>query len=238
MKLDLNCDLGEGEPPARTRELMRHITSANVACGGHAGDVASMTRCVLLAKQCGVKLGAHPSLWSRGDFGRGEACLTPEEFELLLLQQVGTLDLIARARGVRLHHVKLHGALYHVTERNSVLRHAYLAALRSYWPGLRAYSLAGGAVFQDAKRARVEVWQETFADRAYRDDGKLVPRVEPGAILTDEGEVMQRVKAVVRSGTVKSISGRPIAIAAQTLCVHSDTPNAVRLVRAIASLLR
>src|SRR5688500_18309234 len=118
MRFDLNCDLGEGEPRARTEALMRVITSANVACGGHAGDLASMERCVALAKKFKVRLGAHPGTADRAGFGRGELKITPAELELLLLQQVGTLERIARAHGVKLHHIKLHGALYHATERD------------------------------------------------------------------------------------------------------------------------
>ena len=129
MKLDLNSDLGEGEPIARTRALMRWITSANVACGGHAGDAKSMQRCVRLAKQCGVRLGAHPGPWSRGDFGRSAIQITPEEFELLLLQQVGALERVARANGARLHHIKLHGALYHASEAQTEIGECYVKSV-------------------------------------------------------------------------------------------------------------
>ena len=127
MKLDLNCDLGEGEPLPRTRVLMRWVTSANVACGGHAGDLKTMKACARLARQHGVRLGAHPGPWSRSDFGRGPVRIAPDEFELLLLHQVGALERVAQANGVRLHHIKLHGALYHVSEGNEAVANRYVA---------------------------------------------------------------------------------------------------------------
>src|SRR4030095_5379345 len=126
MNLDLNCDLGEGEPQTRTRALMRWITSANVACGGHAGDVRSMSVCVRLCKEFGVLLGAHPGAWSRTDFGRGTVQIEPVELELLLLHQISALERIATQHGVHLHHIKLHGALYHATENDVPLARRYI----------------------------------------------------------------------------------------------------------------
>jgi len=235
MKPDLNCDLGEGEPIARTRALMRCITSANVACGGHAGDIASMTRCVRLAKQFGVKLGAHPGPWSRGDFGRGAVQLTPDEFELLLLQQVGALEAIARAHGVALHHIKLHGALYHASEAEPALRRRYLDCVRRFWPGVRIYALAGGAVCREARRASVTAWPEAFADRAYRADGTLVPRGEAGAVLPNLGYALEHAGRLL-GGRVLTATGQNIRVTARTLCIHSDTPFATRLASVLAKL--
>src|ERR1041385_2748764 len=151
MKLDLNCDLGEGEPLARTRALMRWITSANIACGGHAGDVKSMEACVRLAKQFGVRVGAHPGPWDRDDFGRGSVRMTPDELELLLLQQVGALERMARAHRVPLHHIKLHGALYHLSETDSALGRRYLECVGRWWPSAKIYARAGGAIKQRAR---------------------------------------------------------------------------------------
>ncbi|MBI3877968.1 MAG: LamB/YcsF family protein [Verrucomicrobia bacterium] len=238
MKLDLNCDLGEGEPLVRTRALMRCITSANVACGGHAGDTRTMTACVHLAKKNDVKLGAHPGAWSRGDFGRGEVRLTPDEFELLLLLQVGALERVARTHGVRLHHIKLHGALYHACERDARLRRHYVQTVKRWWPGVKIYALAGGSVIRAAQRAGVEVWEEAFADRAYRADGKLVPRNEPDAVLTNPSEILARVLALLnRIQTGNTNDGHKLPHA-QTLCIHSDTPCALKVARGISALLR
>ena len=238
MKIDLNCDLGEGESAARTRSLMRRITSANVACGGHAGTVDSMQTCIRLAKQFGVRLGAHPGPRNRNDFGRGALEVTPDELELLLLHQVGVLDRLARAVGVRLHHVKLHGALYHASESDDALGRRYVAAVARWWPAARIFARAGGNVARLARRSRVAVWEEGFADRAYRDDGTLVPRHQPNALLTDVRQVARQVQGFAKRGEVVSMSGRRLRLTPQTLCVHSDTPHALEIVRAVSRLLR
>jgi UPF0271 protein len=236
MKLDVNCDLGEGEPRLRTRALMRWITSANVACGGHAGDARSMQDCARFAKQFEVRLGAHPGLTF--GFGRSSAILAAEQLELLLLQQVGTLDRIARTCGVKLHHIKLHGWLYHASESSEALGRCYVLAVKRWWPKVVIYALAGGRVASLARRCGVACWGEAFADRAYRDDGLLVPRDQPNALLDDIRAVVARARALSCSGEVTAVSGRRLRIPAQTICVHSDTPDAVRLVRAVVHALR
>lgn len=237
MKLDLNCDLGEGEPLARTRALLRWITSANVACGGHAGDTRTMRACVRLAKHFGVRLGAHPGPWSRADRGRGAVRITPDELELLLLQQVGALEKIAAAEGVRLHHIKLHGALYHATEAAQALAQRYVAAVACWWPRTIIYARAGGLVARLARRQGLPVWAEAFADRGYRDDATLMPRDQPGALLTTLPRVIERVTRLATAGEVVSVTGRVLALRARTVCVHSDTPGAVKLVRAVRKAL-
>jgi len=169
MKIDINCDLGEGESPTRTRRLMCWITSANVACGGHAGDLATMGACVKFARQRRVRLGAHPGPWSRGDFGRGAVELDPDALELLLLHQVGALERIARSNGVRLHHIKLHGALYHATESSGALRRRFVSTVARWWPGAKIYARAGGTVARLARKLGVPVWEEAFR-------GSRIPR--------------------------------------------------------------
>ncbi len=238
VKLDLNCDLGEGEPLSRTRALMRWITSANVACGGHAGDRRSMEACARLASSNGVRLGAHPGPWNRGDFGRGTARLAPDEFELLLLHQVGALEQIARANGLRLHHIKLHGALYHASEERAVLATRYAAAVKRFWPRAKIFARASGLVARVARGAGLTVWEEAFADRGYRDDGTLVPRDESNAVVTQTRIVIARVCGLLAKGGLTSESGKRIAIRPQTLCIHSDTPRATDLARAVANVLR
>jgi UPF0271 protein len=215
MKADLNCDLGEGEPLRQTAALMRWITSANIACGGHAGDLASMTACVRLAKEHGVHIGAHPG----AEGGRGEVQITPDELELLLLQQIGTLERVAQSN---VHHVKLHGALYHLTDANAALARRYIQAIKQWRPKLIIYARAGGLTANLARRQRVRVWDEGFADRRYAPDGRLVPRTEPNALITEPKEALtqaQRLKV-------------------RTICVHSDTPGSVTLVREISKWLR
>ena len=227
MRFDLNCDLGEGESRARTEALMRVITSANVACGGHAGNIASMERCVVLAKKCKVRLGAHPGAVDRAGFGRRELKITPAELELLLLQQVGALERIAHTHGLKLHHIKVHGALYHATEQDNLLAKAYVEIVRRWWPNTVVYALADGTV---AKVAQRTVWGEAFLDRNYLDNGALVPRSERNSLLKSIQEVSARVKQLAQ-GTVISADGNVIRVNARTICVHGDTPRAVEFAR-------
>jgi len=238
MKLDLNCDLGEGEPLSHTRALMRCITSANVACGGHAGDLRTMEACIRLANRFEVRLGAHPGIPSRGDFGRGTAGVCTEELELLLLQQVGALERLARAAGLPLHHIKLHGALYHATEASEGLARRYLLSVRRWWPRSVLYVRAGGRVARLARHTAGRVWEEAFADRTYGDDGSLVARGEPGAVLSEEGVILRRIKWLQEHGEIETISGRRLRIRAQTLCLHADTPRSPAPARALATALR
>ena len=227
MRFDLNCDLGEGEPRTRTEALMRVITSANVACGGHAGDITGMEGCVALAKKYKVRLGAHPGAADRAGFGRSEVRITAAELEMLLLQQVGALARIAHARGVKLHHVKLHGALYHATERDERLAKAYIEIVQRWWPGAVVYALADGTV---AKLAKKLVWGEAFLDRNYLDNGTLVPRAESNALLKNVLEVRARAAQLMQR-TVVSVSGKVIRVNARTVCIHEDTPQAVKFAK-------
>ncbi|MCI0539369.1 MAG: LamB/YcsF family protein [Verrucomicrobiales bacterium] len=237
MKLDLNCDLGEGEPPRRTRALMRWITSANVACGGHAGDSASMARCVRLCKESDVCLGAHPGAWNRADFGRGETRIEPGDLELLLLHQISALNGIAQEQGVPLHHIKLHGALYHAAEADERLARLYIDTLARFWPKARIFARAGGRVARLARQAGLVAWEEAFADRGYRDDGTLVSRTESGAIVTDVKAIVRRVKDLASGRGLLSVSGRKLMLRPQTLCLHSDTPSALVIARAVRNTL-
>jgi UPF0271 protein len=215
--MTLNADLGEHEPPARTRALMRVVGLANIACGGHAGTIVTMTRAVRLAKEHGVKIGAHPGLAT--DFGRGAAELTPEALALLVLQQTAALESLAESEGTTLHHIKLHGALYHATENSPALARAYVDAARTFFPRLKIVALAGGRVARFAGGCALA---EVFAERGYRPDGRLVPRGEPGDLICDPREVVRRLPA----------------LRGDTICIHADSPNAVRIARAVATALR
>ena len=197
-----------------------------------------MRACVRLAARHGVRLGAHPGPWSKGDFGRGAVQLTPDEIELLLLQQVGALERIVREEGMRLHHIKLHGALYHASESDPALGRCYLSSVRRWWPRSVIYAKAGGSVATLARRSGVKVWEEAFADRAYRADGSLVPRGEPGAVLSDAEAVLRRMRLLRSRGESLSDSVTLLRLPPQTICLHSDTPQAVDLARAIARDLR
>jgi UPF0271 protein len=233
---DLNCDLGENESPARCRALMRWITSANIACGGHAGSAETMQRCVALAKNLGVRIGAHPGLPGRADFGRGKIRLTTAAFELQLWQQVDALDKIVRAGGTRLHHVKLHGGLYHLSDEDEAIARSYIKTVKRGWPGMIIYARANGLVERLARKYSVRVWPEAFADRAYADDGRLLSRAQPNALITTSREVRARVRDLMNGG-MTTVSDRRLALHCRTICVHSDTPNAPRLAHAVRETL-
>jgi 5-oxoprolinase (ATP-hydrolysing) subunit A len=183
-----------------------------------------MRRCVRLAKKYHVKLGAHPGIASP-DFGRGPVRIEPDELELALLQQVGSLDRLASSERVKLHHIKLHGGLYHATERNEKLARAYLQAVGRWWPKVVVYAFAGGTVASLAMQAGVKVWPEAFLDRGYRKDGSLVPRNQPNALLSGRAAFVRRLESISR-------------MAVRTVCIHSDTPNAVELARLARQRLR
>lgn len=214
---------------------MRWITSANVACGGHAGDAESMQHCVALARKHKVRLGAHPGPWDRPQSGRGEVQITGEELELLLLQQVSALQRIASNRGVELRHIKLHGALYHATERDPCLAEKYLAIVQRWWPKAIVCALAGGTVARLAC-GRVQIWEEAFLDRNYRDDGSLVPRADANALILRSRDLAARLEQLSR-GTILTVAGKVLAARPRTLCIHADTPGALRFARMARSIL-
>lgn len=236
MMWDVNCDLGEGEPPPRTRALLAHVTSVNLACGGHAGDAATMERITRLAVARGLRLGAHPGWPDRAGRGRADVAPRPAEFLTLLLQQVGALETVARRLGGALHHIKLHGALYHATDREPALADAYVRAMRRWWPGLAIFVRAGGATAGCARRLGVPVWEEAFLDRGYRRDGSLVPRGEPGALLPAR-DVPSRL-AQLALGHVVAVDGARVPVRADTLCVHADSPGAPAIARAASAAQR
>jgi UPF0271 protein len=227
--IDLNCDLGEGEPPQRTRALMAHLDSANIACGGHAGSLDSMSRCVRLAGEYGVRIGAHPG--PGGNFGRGPIDMNPPAFALAILHQVAALKSVASAQGQSLHHVKLHGAWYHASESNPDMARAYLAVLREHFPGLTVFALAGGSLARRCRRQGQPVWEEAFADRGYLSNGQLIPRGETDAMQYS----LSRIRFWLQSGLMATRT-TPIRLTAQTLCVHGDTPQALAYLRRIRKL--
>jgi UPF0271 protein len=161
----------------------------------------------------------------------------PDELELLLLHQVGALERIAQSNGVRLHHIKLHGALYHASDQHDVLARRYVAVVRRFWPQAKIYARAGGRVARVARRVGLVAWEEAFADRGYCDDGTLVPRAERHALLTKAALVVERVRRLLDEGEIIAVSGAHIVLRPQTLCIHSDTPHAAQLARAVVNAL-
>lgn len=217
---------------------MRFITSANVACGGHAGDNRLMRATVRLAREHGVSVGAHPSFPDREGFGRRDLALSPDQVEAFTAAQVGALAEIAAAEGVRLSHVKPHGALFNVAARSRPIADAVARATASIDPTLILFGLPGSASMAAAEAAGLRSAREVFADRAYRPDGSLVPRGESGAVITDPDEVVARVLEAALAGTVVALDGTRVAIEVDTICVHGDTPGAADLAARIHAALR
>ena len=238
--MELNADLGEGEPIEQTRALMRVVHSANIACGGHAGTADSMEAAVRSAMANGVRIGAHPGFPDRADFGRQiDAARAPGagDLELILLLQVGALEVVCRRFQTKLHHLKLHGALYHLTESVEALGEGYLRTVERYWPGTIIYGLAGGRLARRAKAMRLPFWHEAFLDRAYQANGQLVPRGQAGAILRSMPAVLARLRKLAHNGRIKTVAGTWIALQPDTLCVHGDTPGALKLARRVRAEL-
>jgi len=231
-QLDLNADVGEGDPET-DEALLPLVTSANVACGAHAGDAHTMRATVTLAMRNGVAVGAHPGFNDREGFGRRPQQLNANEIRELLLPQLAALDAIARAEGTILYHVKPHGALYNQSETDIALAAAIVAAVREFDPSLPFVGRGGSAMEQAARSTGHPFTAEAFTDRRYRADGTLLPRSEPGAVLTDPEEVARQVRGLVTEGEVLAGDGSRAAVSFGTLCVHGDTPGATTLARRI-----
>lgn len=233
---DINCDLGEGEAPARTRALLRVVTSANIACGGHAGDARSMRRCLRLCREFGVRAGAHPGFVDREFFGRRALPIAPAELEVLLAGQTDALARIAETEAVALSHIKLHGALYHAVERDPSLALRFAGFVGRNFPQVRILAAPDGEVVRAAAACGVGVWREIFADRAYTAGGRLVARGRPGAVLTLP-QVRARLKTLQATGLLAADDGTPLRFAAETACVHADSPQAVRIAKLAREVL-
>jgi len=236
MEIDLNCDMGESFgawPMGHDAAVMPHISSANVACGFHAGDPGVMRRTVRLAREHGVAVGAHPGLPDLVGFGRRELKIAASDLEDAVVYQVGALAAIAASEGVRLQHVKAHGALYNMAAKDSTLADAIAKAVASVDRGLILLGLPGSALLAAGERHGLPVAAEAFADRAYEPDGSLVSRLKPGAVIHDAEAVVARVVRMVSEGVVRAVDGTDVRLGAATVCTHGDTPGAHELVRRI-----
>jgi len=236
-RVDLNCDLGEGA--AFDAELMPLITSANIACGAHAGDEATMRTTIALALRHGVAIGAHPGFADRENFGRVELPVTPAEAAVLVADQIGKLRDVAHQAGAVVRHVKLHGALYNMVSRDRKLAEAVMNSIWAVQKNLAVYVLAGSEGERVAREiGGMAVVSEVFADRSYQPDGSLTPRSRPEALLASESAAVEQVLGMVREGCVRAIDGRDVKIRAETICLHGDGANAVDLARNVAAALR
>jgi len=229
--IDLNSDLGEGA--GFDDELLTLVTSANIACGFHAGDADTMKQTIAAARSRGVAVGAHPSLFDRENFGRTELAVRPEQVFEAVVYQIGVFQAIAESCGVRPNHIKPHGALYNMAARDREFADAVVKAVASTDSTLLLFAPGGSALGSAAQTGGVSVVAEVFADRNYLNNGALVPRTRPDALLKDPEAAALRVVRMLREGKVKSVEGQDVAIRAETVCVHGDTPGAVAFARAL-----
>jgi UPF0271 protein len=240
MRIDINCDMGEsygrwalGEDAA----VLPHVSSANIACGAHAGDPAVMRRTLQLATQHGVACGAHPGFADLAGFGRREIPTTEAEVRDVVLWQLGALEAIARSEGVRLRHVKAHGALYNMAARDLRLADAIAQAVAEFDRRLIFFGLAGSGMLDVARRHGLTVAAEGFADRSYEPDGSLTPRSVQGSVIHNVDEVVARALTMARESRIATRAGGDIPLHIDTLCVHGDTPGAASLARALREAL-
>lgn len=240
LSLDLNADLGESYGAwvmGNDDAILPLITSANIACGYHAGDPGVMRRTVAAAIQHHVAIGAHPSLPDLVGFGRREMALSPDEVYDLVVVQIGALQAVAGSQGGALHHVKAHGALYNMAARKGELADAIAQAVYDVNPSLVLYGLAGSLQIQAGLRLGLRVAQEVFADRTYQQDGSLTPRTEPNAFIVDIDTAIRQVLSIVIHSTVTTADGQVVPIQADTLCIHGDNPSAPAFAAAIREAL-
>jgi UPF0271 protein len=235
LSVDLNADLGEGS--GHDAELFELISSANIATGFHAGDPCSIFDSICAAKEKGVAIGAHPSFADRENFGRKEISVPIPGLFAQLVYQLGAFQSVALAAGVRLSHVKPHGALYNMAVRDEEMARAIAQAILAVDPSLILFAPASSAMERAGRKAGLTIAREIFADRNYLNDGRLVPRTRPDALLRDPKEAAMRVLRMLREGKVRSIEGRDIDVRGETVCVHGDTPGAVEFARELRTQL-
>lgn len=242
MTIDLNCDLGESFgvwPMGDDAAMIELATSVNIACGFHAGDADTMKKTVDLAKTHGVSIGAHPGYRDLHGFGRRPiAGLTSREIENLVAYQIGALQAIATMAGHRVTHVKVHGALSNVACEDDTTARAIASAIKAVNSDLVFMVLANSRLVTAGEAAGLPMVHEVFADRAYEDDGSLVSRRKPDAVLHNADEIARRVVRMLQSGEVISITGKTIKMRMDTVCIHGDTPGAVNIARTLRKALK
>lgn len=240
VRVDLNCDMGESYGAYKLgndTELLRSITSANIACGFHAGDPAVMRATVRQAIESGAAIGAHPGLPDLAGFGRRNLEITPGEAYDMVTYQIGALMAFAIQEGSGLQHVKPHGALYNMAATSRPLADAIASAIKDIDPTLILYGLAGSELIAAGEKAGLRTASEVFADRTYQDDGTLTPRHLPDAIITDPEAAVTQVVRMVKDRVVVTLSGKVVPITADTICIHGDGPHATLFASALRSRL-
>jgi len=238
--VDLNADLGEGFGVWRLGDddaMLGIVTSANVACGFHAGDPAGLLRVCRLAAERGVRIGAQVSYRDMAGFGRRFIDVTPEDLLADVVYQIGALHGLAQAAGTAVSYVKPHGALYNTIVNNHGQARAVATAVHAVDPGLPVLGLSGSVFFAQAQELGLRTVPEAFADRAYRSDGQLVSRRERNAVLHDVAEIADRVSSMVTAGRVSAVDGSTIPVTVESVCVHGDSPGAVEIANAVRERL-
>lgn len=239
-QVDLNCDLGESFGAytiGLDDQVIPHVTSANIACGAHAGDPSVMRNTVRCAHAAGVAIGAHPGYPDLMGFGRRALAMSPHDVYASILYQVGALAAFAKAEGAQLHHVKPHGALYNAAAKDAALAQAIAQAVKDFDDQLILVGLAGSESIVAAQNVGLRTASEFFADRAYQENGALVPRSQANAVITDKQKAIERTLRAVKEGVVESETGTVIPIAADTICIHGDNPAAVAFAAEIHAAL-
>ncbi len=234
--VDLNCDLGESFGAyeiGKDKDIIPLISSANVACGFHAGDPSVMNNTVALCKANEVSVGAHPGFPDLQGFGRRNMNMSPADVKAMMTYQIGALDAFCRSAGVSLRHVKPHGALYNMAAKDKALAKAICESIYEYDKNLILMGLSGSCMLTEAEAMGLPYAAEVFADRAYEDDGSLVARTKPGAMITDENEAVERLVGMIKDKRVKSVNGNWIELCPHSVCVHGDSDKALLFVKKI-----
>jgi UPF0271 protein len=240
-RIDLNCDVGEGFGAysiADDVSLMAHVTSANIACGWHAGDAATMRRTVKLAMKHRVAIGAHPGLPDLPGFGRRKMLLSGDEVYEAVLYQIGALSAFVRSEGGKMRHVKPHGALYNIAATKREWANAIARAIWQFDQALILFGLAGSELVKAGRAQGLKTASEAFADRTYQSNGSLTDRKEPGAVVTNPNEAAEQAMRIAFEGKVRTQQGVDLEIVASTICIHSDTPNALAIAAAVSKRLQ
>lgn len=239
-RADLNCDMGESfgaYQMGNDEEILNFVTSANIACGYHAGDPATMRRTVKLAMEKGVGIGAHPGLPDLVGFGRRNMEISPQEAYDMVVYQIGALQAFVKAEGGIMRHVKPHGALYNMAAKSPTLSIAIAEAVYKVDPELILFGLSGSELVKAGESIGLQTAHEVFADRTYQQDGSLTPRRQSDALLTDHDQAVQQVVRMIKEGKVKSQQGVDVPIKADTICIHGDGTYALLFARHIREQL-
>jgi len=234
--IDINCDMGE--EMGNDEFIMPFISSANIACGYHAGDRESMKRTIELAKKNHIAIGAHPSFFDKENFGRTEVNLPAHEIYDLVILQLRAIDQIIIGQREKMHHVKPHGALYNMSAKHLQTAAAIAQAVKDFNENLILFGLSGSYSIKEAEKLNLKTANEVFADRTYGDDGSLTSRSQPTALIEDVDKSAEQVLQMIKNKTVRSLNGNVISIVADTICIHGDGRNAVELARHIYQVLK